>query len=125
MMPKEENLHKILFALHTIRLNAIVEETEIHESIIEAFKERNICFQHEHKLGKGRRVDFFCNGVVIEVKKLRPQKDRLIKQILRYLDVPGVTAVIIVLQKSINIKKTIQGKPVYIVSLNRNWGVAI
>jgi hypothetical protein len=120
-----DELQNILSALYTIRLNAIVEEFEIHDSIIEAFKEKNICFQHEHKLGKGRRVDFFCDGIVIEVKKLRPQKDRLLKQIQRYLDVPGVTAVIIVLQKSINIKKMIQGKPVYIVSLNRNWGVAI
>ena len=112
-------------ALHTIRLNAIIEETDIHDAIIKEFQKKNICFQHEHKLGKGRRVDFFCNGVVIEVKKLRPQKDRLIKQINRYLEVSGVTAVIIVLQKSIDIKKTMQDKPVYIISLNRNWGIAI
>jgi len=122
---EKENLQNILSALHTIRLNAIIEETEIHDAIIKAFQERNIGHQHEHKLGRGRRVDFYCKGIVIEVKKQRPQKDRLIKQINRYLETPGVTAVIIVLQKSINIQKKIQGKPVYIVSLNRNWGVAI
>jgi hypothetical protein len=120
-----EQIQSILSALYTVRLNTVVEEYEIHNAIIDAFKEKNVSFQHEYKLCKGRRVDFYCQGVVVEVKKLRPQKTRLLKQIKRYLDVQAVTAVIVVLQKSININKTIQGKPVFIVSLNRNWGVAI
>jgi len=124
-MTNDNNLKNILSVLHTIRLTAIIEEKDIHAAIIKEFQKNNICFQHEHKIGKGRRVDFFCNGVVIEVKKLRPQKDRLIKQINRYLEIPGVTAVIIVLQKSIDLKKTMRDKSVYIISLNRNWGIAI
>lgn len=118
-------LQKILQALSAIRMPAQPEEYEIHAEIARALDAAGIPFTHEYKLMPGRRIDFICGSIGIEVKKSRPASARLREQLARYLDGTELTAMIVVLQKPCHLPDNICGKPVHVVALNRLWGVAL
>lgn len=118
-------IRRILDALNSLRIGPQPEEYEIHDAIAAALEKANIAFEHEHTLAPGRRIDFACGNIGIEVKKSRPVASRLREQLARYLDGTELEAVIVVLQKPCALPEHICGKPVYVLALNRLWGVAL
>lgn len=118
-------LQALLRALACVRVPPISEEYEIHAEIARALEAANITFIHEYRLGSGRRIDFLCGSVGIEIKKRRPSAPRLREQLTRYLESEALTAVVVVMQKPCFLPKTILNKPVYSISLDRLWGVAL
>ena len=118
-------VQKILDALNTLRIPPQPEEYEIHSEIARALDTAGVSYIHEHKLLPGRRIDFACGKIGIEVKKSRPVASRLREQLKRYLEETELDCIIVVMQKPCALSKTICNKPVYIVSLNRLWGVAL
>ena len=120
-----EAVQNILNALGGIRISPMPEEYEIHDAIAHALQTAGIEYEHEHKLAPGRRIDFACGCIGIEVKKSRPQTAQLQKQLARYLDGTELEAMIVVLQKPCSLPDRICGKPVHVVALNRLWGVAL
>ena len=115
----------IVEALGAVRMPAQPGEYDIHGQIAEALKTADLDFEHEHRLGPRRRIDFIVGRVGIEVKKGRPAAPALTEQLRRYLASEELDAVIVVTQRALPLPKTIGGKPVVIVSLNRLWGVAL
>lgn len=101
------------------------EEFFIHKEIQRALTFEGIKYEHEYKLISHKRFDFWIDGIVLEVKKRVPGKLALLKQLDRYTKSEEVKAVIIVLEKSIDLPKKLNGKPLIVFSLNANWGVAI
>ena len=71
------------------------------------------------------RIDFLAEGVGIEVKKGRPVRATVLKQVARYLACEQVDALILVSEKEIRLPATVGGKPVKTLSLSRFWGVAL
>jgi len=118
-------VQRILHALNTLRIPPQPEEYEIHNEIARALDEAGIPYIHEYKLLPGRRIDFACGRIGIEVKKSRPAAARLREQLKRYLEKTELEGIIVVMQRPCALPKTICDKPVYIVSLNRLWGVAL
>lgn len=119
-----EEIAEIVGILRTIKVKAISTEAEIHEAIGTALKERGIRFKHEYRILTRKQFDFWVSGIVIEVKKEKPGKVVLLNQLNRYTKVPAVRAIIVVLQESIHLPKSLNGKPIVCLSLNANWGVA-
>lgn len=118
-------IERITSALNSIRLPAMPEESMIHDSIISVLCEQGISFIHEAKLGSGCRIDFLCDTIGIEVKKGKPRPGVLKKQIARYLTFDAVEALIVVTQRPCTLPTRISGKPVYLFSIDRLWGVAL
>ena len=118
-------MQRILDALSAVRVHAQPEETEIHREIARALDAAQIEYIHEYPLAPGRRIDFVCGSIGIEVKKGRPESARLRAQLRRYLENTCLTAAVVVLQKPCALPEVICGKPVRVVSLNRLWGVAL
>lgn len=121
----KKELEQIIDILSEIRISNPVAETEIHQEIKKALQNHGIKFRHEYKILTRKRFDFWINGIVLEVKKQKPSKITLLNQLNRYTKVPEVKAIIIVLEKSINLPKELNGKPIFVKSLNQNWGIAI
>ena len=115
----------IINALNTIKISNKLNETQIHNEIKKVLQNHSIKFIHEYKIYTGKRFDFWVNGIVLEVKKQKPTKINLLNQLNRYTKVPGVKAIIVVLEKNINIPKEINSKPIIIKSLNENWGITV
>jgi len=115
----------IIDALAAVRMPARPEEYDIHAQVASALGAAGLEYAHEYRLGPRRRIDFKVGRVGIEVKKGRPASSDLAKQLGRYLTSEELDAVIVVTQRVARVPAAIGGKPVYIVSLNRLWGVAL
>lgn len=115
----------ILEILADLRISSVCEEYDIHALIAGALSSNNIAFEHEYKLAPHKRADFFCNGTVIEVKKGKPTRSLLLKQISGYLQCSETEDMIVVTQRHIPLPAAIAGKPVYQLALDRLWGIAL
>ena len=120
-----ETVAPILSALSAVRMPAQPEEYDIHAAIARALDDAGLPYEHEYRLGPRRRIDFRVGRIGIEVKKGRPVTSRLTEQLRRYLESDDLDAVIVVTQRVASLPRTIGGKPVALVSLNRLWGIAL
>lgn len=120
-----QKIEDVLTALSKIRISKTMDEHHIHEEIKKVLDKEKIKYKHEYKLLSHKRFDFWIDGVILEIKKQKPQKMQLLNQLNRYTKVPDVKAIIVVLEKSIFIPSELNGKPIFVKSLNANWGVAI
>ena len=121
----DRTVARIIAALGKVRAPAMPGEYDIHGMIAEALKEDGLDFVHERPLAPRCRIDFFCGGVGIEVKKGRPAPAQLRRQLARYAASEEISALIVVTQRAVSLPETICGKKLYQVSLNRNWGIAL
>lgn len=118
-------IKEILDALAAVRMPAQPEEYDIHAQVASALGAAGLPYEHEYRLGPRCRIDFRVDRVGIEVKKGRPASSDLTKQLRRYLASDELDAVVVVTQRVTRVPASILGKPVYLISLNRLWGVAL
>lgn len=118
-------IKEILDALAAVRMPAQPEEYDIHAQVASALGAAGLPYEHEYRLGPRCRIDFRVDRVGIEVKKGRPASSDLTKQLRRYLASDELDAVVVVTQRVTRVPTSILGKPVYLISLNRLWGVAL
>ena len=64
-------------------------------------------------------------NIVYAVKCLFTLENDLLTQLRKYLASEDLDGMIVVTQRAVNLPATIYGKPVYLLSLNRLWGVAL
>lgn len=121
------SVEAIVRVLGNLRLHATASENSIHEAISETLRAAGITFKHEACIGKRDRVDFICaGGIAIEVKRGKPNTYRVDAQIERYCASDEVTALVLVTERGLC--RTIDeanGKPVRVVTLSTNWGIAL
>jgi hypothetical protein len=116
----------VMAALKTIRVTkAGLQETELHDDVCAALAQAKITYRREYSFGPRCRADVWVDGIVIEVKKQRPARAKLLAQLLRYAEQPQVRAIVLVLERSVPVPSEIEGKPVFVVSLNALWGIAL
>ena len=121
-------MENIINAIRTLRVGKITDEYKLQEQIAGALHEAGIGYEKEYKLGVGSRVDFMAEGqIAIEVKKGKPNRERLIQQIERYAAFEEVNGIIIVVETSLKYPpmRTINGKPCEILGLQKLWGIAL
>lgn len=120
------DLGQVVSAVRTVRIaNAGMSETEIHDAICKTLATNGIPFRREYRFGPHCRADIWVDGIVIEVKKERPARADLWKQVERYAAQAAVRSVVVVMERSISLSPTVYGKPLEVVSLNALWGIAL
>ena len=112
-------------ALKNLRAPLVQEEYDLHALVAQALEQAGIPFRHEAPLGPGRRIDFLCGDIGIEVKRGRPAPAVLKKQLTAYLQSDHLTGLILVVERTAALPPQLAGKPVKILSLNRLWGIAL
>jgi len=118
-----EEMERVLSALRAVRCGASSAEGELHALAAQAFAAAGIDAQHEARLGPRCRIDFLCGSVGVELKKSRPERAKLIAQLTRYAACDQVSALVVVAPRGVNLPKTIGGKPVAMLALERLWGI--
>ncbi len=118
---------RILVALRGLRLGPVQYEAEICAAIATALEGAGIPFEREVSLGDRRRIDFLCaHGICIEVKKGSPNRAALIAQARRYCLSERVRVLVLVVEQSmVRRNEEIEGKVVFYMGLNANWGMAV
>lgn len=118
-------MEEILSALSTLRVPLQQGEYDLHRLVIAALVARGIPCEHEVPLGPRCRIDLKCGRIGIEMKRGKPARGRLIKQLARYARSEDIDGLILVAERSMDLPHTIGGKPVRVVCLNRLWGIAL
>ncbi|NLB89973.1 MAG: hypothetical protein GX786_01965 [Clostridiales bacterium] len=122
----EEKMRNIVETLKEIRIPLIQEEKALHTMIEKVLKEKQILYRHEAGIGKRSRIDFLVeNQIGLEIKKGKPNKTKLLAQVERYLSSDQLAGLIIVVERWVELPNEVQGKPVYTLSMNRLWGIAL
>lgn len=118
-------MQRVVDAVSVLRTAPWQSEAQLHEQIARALEASGLSAQHEAKLGGGRRIDFLCGAVGIEVKCGKPERAALLRQLARYAQSDAVGALVLVVQRSALLPRAIGGKPLRVVSLNRQWGISL
>ena len=121
----KENISVIENALRVLFVPAAPGEYDLHALISCALEKADLPCIHEAKLGKGCRADFMVGNICVEVKKSKPVKNTLLKQITRYLSFDDVHGLLVVTQKNVSVPEKIMNKPVRLLSLDKLWGVSL
>ena len=125
MQEQDEALRRVLEAVSVIRCPAVCEESTLHAMVMEALTGAGLSPRHEVTLGPRCRIDVLCGGVGIEIKKSRPQPASLRRQLERYAQNERVAQLVVIAPRGVNLPRTIGGKPVTMVALERLWGIAL
>ena len=121
----EASLKSVTAALGTLRVGAADSEKRLHEQAAEAFARAGLEAAHEVRLAPRCRIDFMVGGVGVEIKKKRPQRAPLIAQLTRYASCPQVERLVVLAPRGVDLPKSIGGKPVTMMSLERLWGIML
>lgn len=96
-------------------------EKELQRQIESIIKSYGLPLIAEHRLSKESIIDFLCwDGIGIEVKIKGTAKD-IYYQVLRYLEFDEITGIILVTNKSMQLPRSINDKPAYILNLGKSW----
>jgi len=116
----------VLKALSKLRINPVVEEFDLQNKIAMVLASDGISFIREFQLGPRNRVDFLTgDGIAIEVKKGKPNKSQVTKQLERYAGFKEVKGIILVVEKNLDVPRELNGKPCLSFGLNKLWGIAL
>jgi len=118
-------MQEILKTLSNLRINPVNEEFDLQMEIAKLFDATGIEYEKECILGPRNRVDFYVGGIVIEIKKGKPNKQQVTNQLRRYAQFSDVKGIILVVEKNLDIPKEINGKPCVSFGLNKLWGIAL
>ena len=118
-------MEQVISALRTLRAPIQQGEYDLHRLVMDALDSAAIAYEHEVKLAPRCRIDLMCGSVGIEIKRGHVERARIRGQLQRYADCPQVESLILVTEKTIDLPRTMNGKPVRLVCLNRLWGIAL
>ncbi len=116
---------QVLAALMAIRAPQAQDEYDLHGLVAQALQEADISFRHEAPLAPRCRIDFLCGSVGVEIKRGRPDRLPVEKQLRRYAETGKLGAIILLSEKTLpDLPGFAGGVPVYPVSLQKMWGIA-
>lgn len=121
----KENIRLIENALRVLFVPAAPGEYDLHALISCALEKAGFSYVHEAKIAPRCRADFMVGKICVEVKKSKPNKSALLKQVTRYLSSEDVDGILVVTQKSVSLPFKIMNKPVSVLSLDKLWGVSL
>lgn len=116
---------RVLTALRAIRAPRPQDEYDLHGLVADALQQADIPFAHEAPLAPRCRVDFLCERVGIEIKRGRPGRDTVLKQLRRYAETGKVSALVLVCEKGVSLPTRLGAVPLHQISLFSLWGLAL
>mgnify|MGYP000853091481 CR=1 FL=1 len=120
-----DQISQVYSALMSMRAPVTFEEQALHQLALTALADAGLEAAHEVQIAPRCRVDILSHGIGIEIKRGRPNKTTLLRQLTRYASSDKITGIIIVCEHGLSLPETLASKPVRLLSLNRLWGVAM
>ncbi len=120
-----DSLTQITQALVRLRAPFCQGEYDLHALVADALREAGIPFLHEERLGPRCRIDFLAGAVGIEVKKGKPERRQLLRQLERYAQSSRVEVLVVLVERTADLPGEILQKPCITLSMNRLWGIAL
>lgn len=115
----------VLDAIRQVRCGASEPEASLHAQILSALEAQHLPAVHEVKLAPRCRIDVMCGGIGIEIKKSRPDAAALVRQLARYAACEQIEELLVIAPRGVKLPKTIGGKRVTMLALERLWGISL
>jgi len=122
---EEARMARIREAICSIRCGAADTEEALHAQVLSALCDAGFAPVHEARLAPRCRIDFLVEDLGIEVKKSRPNPAQLRGQLARYAVCGQIAQLLVIAPRGVNLPKTIGGKPVFQIALERLWGISL
>jgi len=98
----------------------MTDEKRLQQEISEVFLRAGMEVLREFSLDAKNRVDFFVNGIAIEIK-VKGTAAATLAQIERYSKFESVKELLLVTTKSHPVPARVNGKPLFVVRLGYSW----
>lgn len=95
-------------------------EKDLQGQIDYVLRQNGFLFQKEYSFDKLSRIDFFGDGIGIEVK-IKGTAKNIYRQCERYCQFDSLDVLILVTNRSMGFPPTLCGKPCYVLNLGRSW----
>ena len=118
-------MSRIRAAICSIRCGAADTEETLHAQVLSALCGAGVVPIHEARLAPRCRIDFLVEDLGIEIKKSRPNPAQLRNQLARYAACGQIAQLLVIAPRGVNLPKTIGGKPVFQIALERLWGISL
>lgn len=118
-------LECVMDALSAMRIGAACTEAELHQLAAETLRRAGIEARHEVRLAPRCRIDFMVGDIGLEIKKKRPVASALAAQLSRYAACDEVRELLVLAPRGVNLPRTIGGKRVTMMGLERLWGISL
>lgn len=112
-------IEKINYVLSDQRFD-LSSEKELQSKIEEVLLQNGIVVEAEYKLSPSDIVDFFVDGIAIEIK-IKGSVTKIFKQCERYCLFEEVKELLLITNRSMGFPKEINGKPCYILNFGNAW----
>jgi len=99
---------------------SLESEEELKLQIAEILKEHNFNFKKEFTLDSKNRLDFFIEGLAVEVK-IKGSAMSIYRQCVRYCNFDEVKGLFLLTNKSMGFPPEINQKPCYVINLGKSW----
>jgi len=117
-------IERVLAAVKSLRCPFSLDEYDLHKMTCEALALAGISCAHEAVIGKRCRIDILCGEIGIELKRGKPTKSVLVKQLTRYAETGKLRHLIVLSEQTVAVPGEICGVQVHFISLFKLWGVA-
>jgi len=118
-LPELDTITKIQMAIRGRQLS-LGDEKKLQTELSNAFNAHGITFDREVNLDKANIVDFMIDGLAVEIKiRAKASAMQIYRQLERYCAFPEVKALLLMTSKAMSLPASINGKPVYVLSLSR------
>lgn len=99
------------FSLHS--------EKELQRELFQALSTKTHTIA-EYPLDKQNIIDFYCEGIGIEVK-IKGNRKNILKQCQRYCEFSDIKSLVLVTNRAMGLPASINNKPCAIVNLGLGW----
>lgn len=112
---------KTIITLLRLSRADLSSEKDLQRDIESLFKSNLPKFDREFRLNNADIIDFFVDGVGIEVKLHGSNKQAIYRQLCRYAKHDAIQCLILVTNMSMGLPLTIEGKPAFYVNMSEGW----
>ncbi|MDD4970829.1 MAG: hypothetical protein PHT07_15485 [Paludibacter sp.] len=98
----------------------LTNEKVLQRAIEIRFKNNFLGHHREYELDQHNIVDFFINGVAMEVK-IKAGAKEIYRQCERYCQFDEVKSLLLVTNRAMGFPKQINGRPCYVLNLGKAW----
>ncbi len=121
----EAQMRRVRDAICAIRCGAADSEEALHAQVRAALEAAGFAPVHEARLAPRCRIDFLVDDLGVEIKKSRPNAAQLKNQLARYAACEQIASLLVIAPRGVNLPKTIGGKRVTQIALERLWGISL
>lgn len=112
-------MNNLLNILSSIRA-PLTDEKLTQDEIARQLGLAGVSYEREFRLSEKDRVDFKIAQVAIEVK-IKGSQSSILRQLERYALHESVTHIVLLTSRSVIAPATLNGKPLFIISLSKAW----